>query len=135
MPRLFCKNHTQRLEGGILALVGKRKARRIANLALDVKAEKVLMFDVRKKSNITDFVIICQGRSQGHVKGIADKVQQSMKEKGMPCSGVEGFNEGSWILMDYEDTLLHIFHPETREYYKLEKLQEDCPMEEISDEE
>ena len=99
--------------------------------AVDTKAENVLVFDMDQRSSITDYVVICSGRSQGHVRGIAENIENAMREAGLRYSSMEGYQEGSWVLMDFDIFLVHIFHPETRQYYDLESLLANYPKEVI----
>ena len=94
----------------------------IVHMAQETKAEDLRLFDMENRSSITDFVFICSGRSQAHVRGIADKIVEEMKNAGHTCHFMEGHQEGSWILMDFDVVLVHVFHPETRAYYNLEEL-------------
>ena len=105
----------------------EEKLEQLIEALLEVKAEEVLSFDVRGKSEITDMIIICQGRSQTHTRGIAEQVQEWMKTKwNLRTLSTEGYQEGSWILLDYHEIIVHIFHPETRSYYQLEELYQGC---------
>lgn len=106
-----------------------QKALELVSAVQEIKAEEIMLFDVNGKSSITDYFLICQGRSQGHVKGISDKVKENLLKKDIRPQGIEGYSEGSWILMDYNDVIIHIFHPETRAYYKIESLLSEDPME------
>ena len=107
----------------------KEKAKELVRCAQDVKAEEIILFDVNGKSSITDYILICQGRSQGHVKGIADRIQEEFSKIKIKPMSVEGYSEGSWILLDYDQVIVHIFHPETRAYYNLEGLHQNAPTE------
>lgn len=104
-------------------------ARRVVQAALEIKAEAVLLYDLQKQSSITDYVLLCSGRSQGHVRGIADKIEEQLKARQIRPTTVEGYAEGSWIVMDYGDVIAHVFHPETRSYYDLESLLKPFPHE------
>ncbi len=100
----------------------RETALEIVAAAQDTKAEDILLFDLERQSPITDFVLICSGRSQGHARGICDKIEERLKKLGVRPQSVEGYQEGSWILLDYHVVIVHIFHPETRRYYDLENL-------------
>jgi ribosome-associated protein len=97
--------------------------------ARETKAEDVVLIDMDNRSAITDYVLICSGRSQAHVRGISDRIEDAMRKAGFRCTSMEGHQEGSWVLMDYDVLLVHVFHPETRAYYDLEGLLEDFPRE------
>lgn len=109
----------------------RERAEVVIAAARDTKAEDILLFDMESRSAITDYVLICSGRSQAHVRGIADRIEEAMRKAGHRCTSMEGYSEGSWVLMDYDVLLVHVFHPETRAYYDLEGLLEDFPHERI----
>ena len=108
-------------------------AQHLIRAAQETKAERMLLFDLRGVSPITDYVLIASGRSQGHVRGIADKIEQQMKKSGRYARGVEGYAEGSWILLDYDVVIVHVFHPETRLYYDLDSLLKPYPCEKFAE--
>ena len=103
----------------------------VITAARDTKAEEMLLFDMDQRSTLTDFVLICSGRSQAHVRGITDRVDEAMRKAGYRALSTEGYAEGSWVLIDYDVLLVHVFHPETRAYYDLEGLLQDFPSERI----
>jgi ribosome-associated protein len=93
------------------------------NKALDeLKAIDIQVLDVRKLTSITDTMIIASGGSDRQVRALADKVLETARELGIPLLGIEGQQEGEWILVDLGDVILHLMHPTTRAYYQLEKL-------------
>ena len=93
--------------------------------ALDTKAEDLLLYDMDGRSSITDYVLLCSGRSQAHVRGICDQIAHRLKQVyGVSPMSLEGEIEGSWVLLDFDVLLVHIFHPETRQYYDLESILE-----------
>ena len=95
---------------------------KIFKLLQDSKAEEIVLIDVRKSSNLADYIYICEGRSQLHCRGIAENVMFRLKHQGEIHLGIEGENEGNWVLIDYGNIILHVFHPEIRKYYNLEEL-------------
>lgn len=117
-----------------MSLSHKERADELVRAAQEVKAEEVVLYNVTGKSPITDYVLICQGRSQGHVKGISDQIRKQLNEKETRAISVEGYNEGSWILMDYDEVIVHIFHPETRAYYRLDALHQNDEKETFASE-
>jgi len=104
------------------ALTERERVDCIVRAAQELKAEDLVLFDLERQSAITDYVLICSGRSQAHVRGIADRIVEALKAVGVRCASVEGHQEGSWVLLDFDVVLVHVFHPETREYYDLESL-------------
>jgi ribosome-associated protein len=104
------------------------QARRIAGLAQEKLAEDVVILDMRPACSYTDFFVICTGRNARQTKAIWDEVHERLKhdERVLP-QHVEGASEGTWIVGDYLDTVLHVFTPEARDYYRLEELWGDVP--------
>ena len=94
----------------------------IINILEDNKGEDIALIDVKGKSSVTDLMFIVSGRSTRHVKSIADNLITKLKKNKMKPIGVEGYSSSEWILLDYGDLLVHVMHPETREFYSLEKL-------------
>ena len=94
----------------------------IINILEDNKGENIALIDVKGKSSVTDLMFIVSGRSTRHVKSIADNLITKLKKNKMKPIGVEGYSSSEWILLDYGDLLVHVMHPETREFYSLEKL-------------
>ncbi len=116
----------------------KDLARKAAELSLEKKAEDVMILDLRGLSSVADYFVICSGSSDVHVKAIADHVQDQLvkidvKPKVKPWH-VEGADTQRWVLLDFVNVVVHVFRAETREYYSLERLWGDAPMEEIHDE-
>ncbi len=105
----------------------------IGELLLEKKAEKILVFDVEKFTSVTDFVIICTSRSTTQTKAIADYIRQNMKESNSLPLSIEGYENLNWVLMDYANVVIHIFLPEYREFYDLERLWGDANSYKIED--
>jgi len=80
-----------------------------------------------------DFFVLCSGRSPLHVKAIAEEVEMRMEEQGSRAHHIEGLSDGQWVLMDFLNVVLHIFTPEARQHYALERLWADAPREEVED--
>lgn len=106
----------------------------IKNSALDTKAIDPIIIDLRQKSSYADFVFICNGTSSAHNKGIVERIRYNLKQKGELALGVEGENEGEWILMDYSSIVVHVFHFDVRPKYAFEELFKDCPQEKVYEE-
>ena len=113
---------------------GIQKVETLIQYAREVKAENIVLLNVSEYSNLADYVMVCEGRSPVHCRGIAERIELQMKKEQCLVSGIEGKLEGSWILMDYQDVIVHIFHPEIRAYYNLEKLHAGCPAQYWNDE-
>jgi ribosome-associated protein len=95
----------------------------IAEAGLENKALNVEIIDVRGKVDYSDFVVVMSGRSDRQVNALGRNIEETVSEKhGARCLGVEGMPQGTWLLMDYGDVVVHIFHEDTRGYYDLETL-------------
>ena len=101
--------------------------KRILELLEDAKAEEIVLIDAQHRLSLADYLLICEGRSQLHCRGIAENVEHNLKREGEPSLGIEGEREGNWVLLDYGNIILHVFHPEIRKYYRLEELYEQEP--------
>lgn len=88
----------------------------------DAKAEDVVTIDLSGKSSVADFMVIASGRSDRHVGAIADQIQRKFKELGLGQMRTEGKENCDWVLLDTGDIVIHIFRPEVREFYNLEKM-------------
>jgi ribosome-associated protein len=106
----------------------ERLAEVIAALAADKKAIDIAEIDLRGVSGYTDFFVICSGNTDRQTKAIHDGIHKELKdEHGLLPRRVEGIGEARWILMDYLDVVVHVFTPDTRDYYRLEQLWGDAP--------
>lgn len=103
------------------------EVRRAVDLLLDRKAVDVTLLDLRQLSTATDFFLIATGRSDTHVSAIADHLVEELNREGVRPVGVEGMRGGRWVLVDYVDFVVHVFHPAAREFYQLERLWGDAP--------
>ena len=103
--------------------------KRMLDLLSDEKAEEIVFIDAKKRSSLADYLLVCQGRSQLHCRSIAQNVEYNLKQEGEISLGLEGEREGNWVLLDYGNIILHVFHPEIRKYYKLEELYSKRPGE------
>ena len=88
----------------------------------DSKAEDIVVIDLEGKSSIADQMIIASGRSQRHVAAIADHVVRHLKDEGRTGTRVEGLPNADWVLIDTGDIVIHLFRPEVREFYNLERI-------------
>lgn len=88
----------------------------------DDKAENVVTIDLAGKSSFADYMIIASGRSGRHISTLADKLSSRLKQEDMPILSIEGKETGDWVLVDCGDIIVHLFRPEIREIYQLEKM-------------
>ena len=103
-------------------------ARTCAQLASDKKAEGIVVLDLREISTFTDFFVICSGTSEPHLKAIAGAIESGLREDyGVRPSAVDGFPASQWIVLDYMQVIVHVFHQERRDFYSLEDLWSDAP--------
>jgi ribosome-associated protein len=101
----------------------------IGEYASDRKALDIVQLDLREIIGYTDYFVICTGRTDRQTKAIHDAIHAGMKrEHGILPRRVEGLSQARWILMDYLDVVVHLFTPDTREYYRLEQLWGEAPM-------
>ena len=103
-------------------------AQRAAALCLDLKANDVVVLDVRGVTDMTDFFVIASGTSDTHVRSVAEHVLEELRKEGSRAHHVEGVQQGRWVLLDYVDMVVHIFHPPLREFYQLERLWSDAAV-------
>jgi ribosome-associated protein len=103
----------------------------IVEAAQERKADDIMGLDVRKISSFADTFIIATGTSDRHVRSITDSIEAALKAHGDPPMGVEGHDEGRWVLIDCGDTIVHIFQQEIRDHYDLERLWSDAPALEL----
>jgi ribosome-associated protein len=108
-------------------VTAQRKAQRAARAALDRKAVDLVVLDVQGLSGVTDYFLVCSGRSTTHLKSITDAIREDLREEGVRPLHIEGATESGWVLLDYGDVLMHVFLEDTRAYYALERLWGDAP--------
>jgi ribosome-associated protein len=103
-------------------LTSKERALDIAHRLSAMKASEILVFDLREVSSFTDYFVIASGTSRRHVKSLAGETTQAVREQGEQTLGVEGDPPGRWMLVDAGDVVVHLFEPEARAFYALERL-------------
>ena len=119
-----------------MTLSPERLATTIAAHAADKKAIDIVALDLREVAGYTDFFVICSGNTDRQTKAIHDAIHLGLKKRhGVLPRRVEGLGEARWVLMDYLDVVVHVFTPETRDYYRLEALWGDVPRVEFNPEE
>ncbi|MDX8441220.1 ribosome silencing factor [Bradyrhizobium sp. Arg314] len=96
----------------------------------DSKAENIVSIDIQGKSSLGDFMVIASGRSHRHVSAVADHLLKALKDAGLGTARVEGLAGADWVLIDSGDIIVHVFRPEVREFYNLEKMWQAPDLEE-----
>jgi ribosome-associated protein len=100
---------------------------RALSLAHDRKGRDLVLLDLRQVSDATDYFLLASGTSDLHVRSIAEHIIEELKKEGVRPDHVEGLRGGRWVLIDYIDFVVHVFHPAAREFYQLERLWGDAP--------
>lgn len=116
----------QRLKTEYQDKSGLELAKICAHAAIDAKAEELVILDVKGISSFTDYFVIMNGRSTRHVQGLAESIEKEMRAKRANTSNAEGLEEGMWVLLDFDDVVVHIFYHEQRKFYDLESLWHDA---------
>lgn len=111
---------------GLTAPAPATLAQRAAALCLDLKANDVVLLDVRGVTDMTDFFVIASGTSDTHVRAIGEHVLDELRKQGSRAHHIEGVQQGRWVLLDYVDFVVHVFHPTLRDFYQLERLWSDA---------
>lgn len=107
-------------------MTSSEKVKLIVNLAEEMKAEQIETLDVREKTSVADYFVVCGGTSDRHVSSIAEKVAENLKAQKVRAQRVEGHRSG-WVLQDYGDVILHVMRDEQRQFYDLESLWKMMP--------
>ena len=97
-------------------------SKKINKVLLDNKAKNIIKIDLKNKSSIADFMIICSGTSSRHVISLSNHIVESLKKENLKTLNIEGKRNGDWVLVDAGDVIVHLFRSEVREYYSLEKM-------------
>jgi len=106
---------------------GRDLAAACVRIALETKAEDVVVLDVRGLASFTDYFVIMSGRSTRHVQGLAEAIEGELSAKRVNSKHSEGLQEGMWVLSDFGDVVVHVFYHEKRSFYDLEGLWHDAP--------
>lgn len=112
---------------------GHELAQICAQAALDTKAEELVCIDVRGLTTFTDYFLIMNGTSSRHVQALAENIEATLRSKRIKASTAEGLQEGMWVLLDFDDVVVHIFYHEQRKFYDLEGLWSEGKLVEIED--
>lgn len=106
---------------------------RAADLALERKAVDPVLLDLHGVSGATDYFLVVSGNSDVHVRSIAEHIMEELGREGSKPDHVEGLRGGRWVLIDYIDFVVHVFHPSARSFYQLETLWGDAPSHELAE--
>ena len=110
------------ITGIIRAVTPLQLARLIADAADEKKARGIVRLDIRQKSTIADYFVICEGDTDRQVRAITDSIIEACKAKGVRPLRTAGYDDGSWVVLDYASVIVHVFLPGERSYYDLESL-------------
>ena len=124
---------TARRRAGGPAALTKEVTQAVA-AALDKKALDVVVLDLRHTPAFTDFFLLCSGQNTRQVHAIPDAIEEALRAAKIKPAHVEGYKRGEWILMDFFTFIVHVFTPQTRDFYSLERLWGDAERIEVSDE-
>ncbi len=102
-------------------------ALRIAEILADTPASDTVVLDIRGLSTFSDFFVICSGENERQLRAIAEKLQEELREEGVRPQRVEGTPRSGWILLDYNDAIVHVFDRDLRDFYKMERLWAEAP--------
>jgi ribosome-associated protein len=94
----------------------------VLNWLDEAKAENVVTIDIRNKSSLGDYMVVASGRSDRHVGAVAEQIQRKLKEEGYGKARIEGQAHCDWVIVDIGDIIVHVFRPEVREFYNLERM-------------
>ncbi len=108
-------------------------ARRCSELMIDKKAKDIDILDLNGLTDIADYFVVCSADSDTHLRAIADGVLDGLAEDGIKPYRTEGWQAAQWIILDFVEVVAHIFYKETREFYKIERLWADAPIERVVD--
>ena len=104
----------------------KQISRKITNILEDKKAREIIAINIENVSIIAEYFVICNGTSTPHIKALADEIEKRLEtEDNLRVRHREGYNSARWILLDYGDVIVHIFHKDDREFYDIERLWSD----------
>jgi len=102
-------------------------ALRIAEILADTPASDTVVLDIRGLSTFSDFFVICSGENERQLRAIAEKLQEELREEGVRPQRVEGTPRSGWIVLDYNDAIVHVFDRDLRDFYKMERLWAEAP--------
>jgi len=114
-------------------LNSEQLSRHIAELSLAKKAENVIIMDLKELTSITDYFVICSADSDIQIKAISDHITEELEKQHIKIWHVEGYQSLTWVLLDLVDVVVHIFRPDVREFYALEKLWGDAKITQVKE--
>ena len=103
-------------------------AMRAATLCQDMKANDVVLLNLQRVTDMTDYFVIASGTSDTHVRAIGEHIMSELRKEGVRVHHVEGVQQGRWVLLDFVDFVVHIFHPTLRSFYQIERLWSDADV-------
>jgi ribosome-associated protein len=116
----------KKLKEEYMSKSGLELAKACAQIASNAKAEDLVVLDVQGIASFTDYFVIMNGRSTRHVQGLAEAIEGELRTKRIKASHAEGLQEGMWVLLDFDDVVVHIFYYDQRDFYNLEGLWHDA---------
>ncbi len=102
-------------------------ALRVADILAETPAANSVVLDIRELSSFADFFVICSGENERQLRAITDKLQEELREEGIRPQRLEGTPNSGWIVLDYNDVIVHVFDQELRDFYKMERLWAEAP--------
>jgi ribosome-associated protein len=108
--------------------ITKKKLEEIIKIIFEKKGNNILLMDLKRRSPITDYFIICTAQSTVHAQAIANEIESRLKKENIRPHHIEGYINGQWVILDYWDYIIHIFLAEVRQFYGLERLWGDAPQ-------
>lgn len=106
----------------------ERIARTAATAAQDKKASDIIVMNVQALTPMADFFVICSANSRPQIEAVSRAIREEVQKEGIVCKGVEGMEEARWVLLDFGDVVVHVFRPEDREFYHIERLWGDAEV-------
>ncbi len=111
-----------------MIILSKEEALATAQVMIDKKAQDVMLLEISQVVTYADYFLICSGRSSTQVKAIVNAVEEYFNSREIPPLHIEGYTEGRWVLLDYDELIVHVFLEEARNFYNLERLWRDVPQ-------
>jgi ribosome-associated protein len=126
------KRPSRRVTAAVGAMDSQEKALMMAAAADAVRASDIAVLDLRELTIIADFFVICTGKSSIQIRAIADRIEERLREQSIRKLRIEGYQEATWILLDYGDVVAHVMAAEQRDFYKLEEFWASAPRLELN---